>query len=102
MTLAMLADKNPNSQTITPASKAMSAFRDTSWDLAFFGATAGAILFVIWSNFITTATPNAVTLTDGLDGLATGAVAMVSVGYVLITLFQSNQACSGTTSAGGC
>ncbi|MDN5704635.1 MAG: phospho-N-acetylmuramoyl-pentapeptide-transferase [Yaniella sp.] len=102
ITFAILALNFPNSQGFTPASTAISVFRDTSWDLAFFGATAGAILFVIWSNLITTATTNAVNLTDGLDGLATGAVAMVSVGYVLITLFQNNQACSGTSSAGGC
>src|SRR5699024_6598670 len=87
ITFAILALNFPNSQGFTPASTAISVFRDTSWDLAFFGATAGAILFVIWSNLITTATTNAVNLTDGLDGLATGAVAMVSVGYVLITLF---------------
>src|SRR5699024_5511903 len=66
------------------------------------GAIIGAILFVLWPNLITTATTNAVNLTDGLDGLATGAVAMVSAGYMLITLFQSNQACSGPTEAGGC
>lgn len=33
---------------------------------------------MIWSNLITTATTNAVNLTDGLDGLATGATAMIT------------------------
>ena len=31
------------------------------------------VLFVIWANFLITAWSNAVNLTDGLDGLATGA-----------------------------
>ncbi len=99
---AVLALNFPNGQGLTPASTAISVFRDTSLDFAFAGAIIGAILFVLWSNLITTATTNAVNLTDGLDGLATGAVAMVSAGYMLITLFQSNQACSGPTDAGGC
>lgn len=103
ITFAILALKFPNSNGLTPASTAISVFRDTVIDFAFFGAIAGAILFVLWSNLITTATTNAVNLTDGLDGLATGAVAMVSVGYVLITLFQTNQSCfSESTMAGGC
>src|SRR5699024_5262118 len=101
ITFAVLALNFPSAEGLTPASTAISVFRDTSWDLAFFGATAGAILFVLWSNLITTATTNAVNLTDGLDGLATGAVAMVAAGYVLITLFQSNQSCNGRTHAGG-
>lgn len=99
---AVLALNFPNKDGLTPASTAISVFRDTSLDLAFFGTVIGAILFVLWSNLITTATTNAVNLTDGLDGLATGAVAMVSVGYVLITLFQTNQSCYGLTSDGGC
>lgn len=102
ITFAILALNFPNAEGLTPASTAISVFRDTTWDLAFFGTTIGAILFVLWANLITTATTNAVNLTDGLDGLATGAVAMVSVGYVLMTLFQSNQACSGPTTAAGC
>ncbi len=102
ITFAVLALNFPNENGLTPASTAISVFRDTSWDLAFFGTITGAILFVLWSNLITTATTNAVNLTDGLDGLATGAVAMVAVGYVLITLFQANQSCYGPTTAGGC
>ena len=102
ITFAVLALNFPDENGLTPASTAISVFRDASWDLAFFGTITGAILFVIWSNLITTATTNAVNLTDGLDGLATGAVAMVAVGYVLITLFQANQSCYGPTNAGGC
>src|SRR5699024_2049556 len=99
---AVLSLSFPTAQGLTPSLPVISVFRDTSLDFAFAGAIIGAILFVLWSNLITTATTNAVNLTDGLDGLATGAVAMVSAGYMLITLFQSNQACSGPTEAGGC
>lgn len=102
ITFAILALNFPDEHGLTPASTAISIFRDLPWDFAFFGTVIGAILFVIWSNLITTATTNAVNLTDGLDGLATGAVAMVSVAYVLITLFQANQSCYGPTTAGGC
>lgn len=102
ITFAVLALNFPNENGLTPASTAISVFRDTAWDFAFFGTITGAILFVVWSNLISTATTNAVNLTDGLDGLATGAVAMVAVGYVLMTLFQANQSCYGPTNAGGC
>ena len=33
-------------------------------------------------------------LTDGLDGLATGATAMITGAYVLMSLFQSSQSCA--------
>src|SRR5699024_5179318 len=102
ITFAILALNFPNEEGHTPTSTAISVFRDTSCDLEFAIPVVGVILFVLWSNLITTATANAVNLTAGLDGLATDAVAMVSVGYVLITLFQANQACSGPANAGGC
>jgi phospho-N-acetylmuramoyl-pentapeptide-transferase len=38
-------------------------------------------------------TSNGVNLTDGLDGLATGASAMVFAAYVLIGIWQGNQNC---------
>jgi len=40
------------------------------------------------------ATSNGVNLTDGLDGLATGASVAVFAGYVLIGIWQSNNSCS--------
>jgi phospho-N-acetylmuramoyl-pentapeptide-transferase len=39
------------------------------------------------------ATSNGVNLTDGLDGLATGASVMVFAAFVLIGIWQSNNAC---------
>ena len=42
---------------------------------------------------------NGVNLTDGLDGLATGAAVMVFGAYVFINIWQSNQNCSYSTPA---
>ncbi len=53
----------------------------------------GVILFVIWANIIVAGTSNGVNLTDGLDGLATGASVMVFAAYVLISIWQFNQNC---------
>lgn len=92
---AVLALNFPDERGLTPASTAISFARDIPWlDLAFAGPAIGVILFVIWSNLITTATTNAVNLTDGLDGLATGATAMITGAYVLMSLFQSSQSCA--------
>lgn len=102
ISFAILALMFPDKAGITPASTAISFVRDTALDLAFAGPLIGVILFVIWSNLITTATTNAVNLTDGLDGLATGAVAMVSMAYLLITIFQQNQSCFTGATGPGC
>ncbi|MBW3084406.1 Phospho-N-acetylmuramoyl-pentapeptide-transferase [Austwickia sp. TVS 96-490-7B] len=78
----------------TLASMKISWVRDISWlDLAVFGPVVGVILFVLWVNLIVAGTSNGVNLTDGLDGLATGASTMVFGGYVLISIWQFNQAC---------
>jgi len=83
------------------ASTAISVTRDTALDLAFAGPVVGAILFIVWVNLIATATTNAVNLTDGLDGLATGASILVFSGYMLIAMWQNTHLC-GTVSAGVC
>ena len=54
----------------------------------------GLILFILWANFLITAWSNAVNLTDGLDGLAAGASAMVFGAYTLIGVWQTNQSCN--------
>lgn len=98
---AVLALNFPDEHGRTPASTAVSFVRDVDWlNLAFAGPVLGVVLFVVWSNLITTATTNAVNLTDGLDGLATGATAMVTGAYVLISLFQANQDCASAGAAG--
>jgi phospho-N-acetylmuramoyl-pentapeptide-transferase len=45
----------------------------------------------VW--FLVTATTNGVNLTDGLDGLATGAATMTFAAYVLIGVWQYGQSC---------
>ena len=93
ITFAVLALQFPDATLRTPASTSISFIRDTGLDLAFAGATIGAILFVIWANFLITAWSNAVNLTDGLDGLATGSSLIVFGAYVIVCVWQFNQRC---------
>ena len=90
----------PNAQFRTPASTRVSFIRDTGIDLALWGTTIGLVLFVLWANFLIAAWSNAVNLTDGLDGLATGASILVFGAYVLVGVWQSNQSCQLLTSVG--
>ena len=93
---AVLVLQFPNSKNRTPASTHISFVRDTPIDLAFAGTLVGLILFVIWANLMIAGTSNGVNLTDGLDGLATGASVMVFAAYVLIGIWQGNQNCQIT------
>ncbi|MCG7285558.1 phospho-N-acetylmuramoyl-pentapeptide-transferase [Cellulomonas sp. ACRRI] len=99
ITFAVLALQFPDATFRTPASTSISFIRDTGLDLAFAGATIGAILFVIWANFLITAWSNAVNLTDGLDGLATGSSLIVFGAYVIVCVWQFNQRCGLIESA---
>lgn len=90
---AVLALSFPNSEGLTPGSTAISFVRETALDLAFAGPIIGGVLFVIWANLINTAATNAVNLTDGLDGLAAAATAMVTAAYTIIAIWQYNQSC---------
>jgi phospho-N-acetylmuramoyl-pentapeptide-transferase len=100
ITFAVLALQFPNENGRTPASTRISFLRDTNLDLAFAGVTIGLILFVIWANFLITAWSNAVNLTDGLDGLATGVSLIVFGAYILVSIWQLNQTCQRIVSAG--
>ncbi len=93
---AVLALQFPNAQWRTPASTRISFVRDTQIDLAFAGTLIGLVLFVLWANLMIAGTSNGVNLTDGLDGLATGAATMVFAAYVLIGIWQFNQNCQVT------
>jgi phospho-N-acetylmuramoyl-pentapeptide-transferase len=97
---AVLALQFPNERYRTPASTQISFIRDTNLDLAFAGAVLGLVLFVVWAQLMIAATSNGVNLTDGLDGLATGAASFVSAAYVLIGIWQSNQSCQLIEQAG--
>jgi phospho-N-acetylmuramoyl-pentapeptide-transferase len=72
---------------LTPASTHVSYVRD----IKVLGL--GGIGFVILAYLIISATSNAVNLTDGLDGLAAGAAAMVFGAFTLITFLQSRNQC---------
>ncbi len=68
-TFGYLGIQFADSDGLTPISLNLSAVRDT-------GIVLGAVLVVIWIALMVTATSNGVNLTDGLDGLATGASVM--------------------------
>ncbi|GLU45976.1 phospho-N-acetylmuramoyl-pentapeptide-transferase [Nocardiopsis ansamitocini] len=76
----------PNNYTYTPGSTHLSLLRD-------FGPPLAIWLFVIWALILIVATSNAVNLTDGLDGLATGAMILSLVAYVIIGNWQLRQSC---------
>jgi phospho-N-acetylmuramoyl-pentapeptide-transferase len=51
------------------------------------------IAFVIWTNFLIASWTNAVNLTDGLDGLASGSSIFAFGSYILICFWQSSHNC---------
>jgi phospho-N-acetylmuramoyl-pentapeptide-transferase len=81
-----------------PASQHLSFIRD----IGLVTLPFVVVLVLIW--LIVTATSNAVNLTDGLDGLATGASVMVFGAYTLVNIWQNNQWCerSGLDQPGLC
>ena len=83
---AYLSLQFANSDGVTPASMAVSFLRDTAIVLPLG-------LFLLWIWFLITATTNGVNLTDGLDGLATGAAFASVLAYVLIGIWQYGQSC---------
>lgn len=84
--------KFPDSTGLTPISMNLSFLRDTSIELALG-------VLIIWVILMVTATSNGVNLTDGLDGLATGASVMSFLAFVLIGVWQFGQSCSETVIA---
>jgi phospho-N-acetylmuramoyl-pentapeptide-transferase len=84
---AYLGIRFPDGDGLTPISLNLSTVRDTSIVL-------GATLVIIWVVLMVTATSNGVNLTDGLDGLATGAAVMTFIAYILIGVWQFGQSCA--------
>jgi len=91
----LLALQFRNKLGLTPASMHLSFVRD----IPQLGL--GMAGFVVLAYLIVTATSNAVNLTDGLDGLAAGASAMVFGAFTLISFLQFRNQC-GTNPAAGC
>ncbi|UNO42582.1 phospho-N-acetylmuramoyl-pentapeptide-transferase [Streptomyces sp. MST-110588] len=77
----------------TPASDRLSFTQDFGWQI-------GPVLFVIWALFMILAMSNGVNLTDGLDGLATGASVMVFGAYTFIGIWQHQESCGNPITAG--
>ncbi|MFF1879347.1 phospho-N-acetylmuramoyl-pentapeptide-transferase [Leifsonia sp. NPDC058230] len=97
---AFLAINFPNKNGVTPASMSVSFIRDLPIDfmsITKFGAIGvivGYGLYLIWINFIVAATSNGVNVTDGLDGLASGASILAIGAYIIIGFWQSIQSCA--------
>jgi phospho-N-acetylmuramoyl-pentapeptide-transferase len=84
---AVLVIHFPDGYDLTPASTHISFLAD-------FGVSIGAVLFVIWVLLMVTGFSNGVNLTDGLDGLATGASILVLAAYVIIGNWQLRNDCT--------
>ena len=84
---AILALHFPDGYDITPASSHISFLTD-------FGISIGPVLFVLWVIVMVTGTSNGVNLTDGLDGLASGAAILVLAAYVIIGNWQLRNDCT--------
>ncbi|WIY81648.1 phospho-N-acetylmuramoyl-pentapeptide-transferase [Propionimicrobium sp. PCR01-08-3] len=84
----------PDAYGNTPASTAISFTRDIEW------LRLPLVAAIVWITFMVIASSNAVNLTDGLDGLAAGALTMVFGAYALINIWQRNQWCRPGSTAG--
>ena len=95
---AVLALQFADNRGNTPASTKLSFITDFGW-------TIGPVLFVIWALFMILAMSNGVNLTDGLDGLATGASVLVFGAYTFIGVWQFQESCANAqtlTNPGAC
>jgi phospho-N-acetylmuramoyl-pentapeptide-transferase len=90
---AVLAIHFRSNLGFTPASTHLSYLRDIP-QIGF-----GSVGFVVVAYVIVSATANAVNLTDGLDGLAAGASAMVFGAFTLIAFLQYRTPACGTVHA---
>ena len=84
----ILAFAFPNERGLTPASQYVSFLRDLPW------LWLPLPLAVVWIVLIISSWSNAANLTDGLDGLASGAATMVFAAYTIINVWQYNQSCA--------
>ncbi|MEU6646807.1 phospho-N-acetylmuramoyl-pentapeptide-transferase [Saccharomonospora sp. NPDC046836] len=83
----ILALQFVNEHGLAPASQHLSYVRDLA--LIFFPVP----VFILFCYLLISAWSNAVNFTDGLDGLAGGAAAMVLVTYVIIAFWQARLSC---------
>lgn len=90
----ILALRFANSAGLTPATAKLSFVRDIAT------VSFGVVGFVLFCYLLVSAWSNAVNLTDGLDGLAAGSMAMVLGTYVIICFWQYRNACTISPLAG--
>ncbi|WP_288295965.1 phospho-N-acetylmuramoyl-pentapeptide-transferase [uncultured Bifidobacterium sp.] len=86
---AVLALIIPTRSGFPSAQAGMSFIEEPFFSFEFAGKIVATILFVVWVNFLMTAWTNAVNLTDGLDGLATGSSMIAFAGYGVIAFWES-------------
>lgn len=82
-----------DSDSLTPISQYLSGVRETSIYL-------GSAVVIVWIVLMVMSASNGVNLTDGLDGLATGASIMTFLAFVLIGVWEFGQSCAINASAG--
>lgn len=85
---AVLVLRFPDRNGLTPGSRHLSYLRD------FAIAYMPTIVFVLFCCILIISWSNAVNLTDGLDGLAAGSMALALGAYTVVTFWQYRQACS--------
>ena len=81
-----LALRFPDDMGNTPMSDYLSTVRDT-------GIKLSLVLVILWAIILVMGSSNGVNLTDGLDGLATGAAIMSFLAFVLIGVWKFGQRC---------
>nr|WP_239453620.1 phospho-N-acetylmuramoyl-pentapeptide-transferase [Bifidobacterium pullorum] len=86
---AVLALIIPTRSGFPSAQAGMSFIEEPFFSFEFAGRIVATVLFVVWVNFLMTAWTNAVNLTDGLDGLATGSSMIAFAGYGVIAFWES-------------
>ncbi|CAB4672572.1 unannotated protein [freshwater metagenome] len=86
--------KFADTDALTPISQHLSGVRETTIYLGSFLAIVLIIIMVMSAS-------NGVNLTDGLDGLATGATIMTFLAFVLIGVWEFGQSCA-VNAAGSC
>ncbi len=94
LTFAVLSLSFGNAEGRTPASTVVSYVRDIA------PMAVGSIGFVILAYLFIAGFSNAVNLTDGLDGLASGSSAMVFGAYVIMSFWQFTHDCATKPLAG--
>jgi len=75
-----------DSYGLSPISLHLSTVRETSIKL-------GAVLVVLWIVLLVLGTSNGVNLTDGLDGLASGAAIATFLAFIMIGVWEFKQSC---------